>query len=151
MLQDSFDPFSSFSSSGFVSGATSAFPSNFTTPNSFTNDKDPFAAFGTGFTSKFVSFVFDFFIFFFYFKNQIEFSKGKKYFVVRHLQFVTLLTLVTKINTVWFIVCLLYENWFWSSYLKINFWNTLYLIYLFIKIGFGITARKSFNQKIING
>ena len=57
VLQDSFDPFSSFSSSGFVSGSvSSAFPSNFTTPNSFNNDKDPFAAFGTGFTSKFVSF-----------------------------------------------------------------------------------------------
>ena len=65
MLQDSFDPFSSFSSSGFVSGATSAFPSNFTTPNSFTNDKDPFAAFGTGFTSKFVSAFIFIFIFIF--------------------------------------------------------------------------------------
>ena len=65
MLQDSFDPFNSFSSSGFVSGATSAFPSNFTTPNSFCNDKDPFAAFGTGFTSKFVSFIF-FILFYFY-------------------------------------------------------------------------------------
>ena len=64
MLQDSFDPFNSFSSSGFVSGATSAFPSNFTTPNSFCNDKDPFAAFGTGFTSKFVSFIFLFYFIF---------------------------------------------------------------------------------------
>ena len=68
LLQDSFDPFSSFSSSGFVSGNTSAFPSNFTTPNSFNNDKDPFAAFGTGFNNKFVSF-FLILIYFFHFSR----------------------------------------------------------------------------------
>lgn len=57
-FQASFDPFSNFSSSsGFVSGASSAF----TTPNN-----DPFAAFGaaSAFPSQFVSFSFILFLFF---------------------------------------------------------------------------------------
>ena len=49
-FQAPFDPFNNFSSSsGFVSGTSSAF----TTPNN-----DPFAAFGAAFPSQFVSFVF---------------------------------------------------------------------------------------------